>query len=183
MTLNDILVAALMQLDRGHDAQTLDIWRDKLTRFANDAMAELCTAVKPKRTEVISAPDNTFLIGDLERDCVKLISVKKNGKELSFLAEPAAGRVILSPTADRTENVEVTYQCMPMELSSPTDVPELPAQCHPLIVTYVVGRERASGDPAAQRGANVYFQMFQAGKATLKPHFGDVQNYRILNRW
>ena len=38
MTLNDIIVSALAQLDRGHDAQTLDIWRDKFTRFANDAV-------------------------------------------------------------------------------------------------------------------------------------------------
>ena len=37
MTLNDIIVSALAQLDRGHDAQTLDTWREKLTRFANEA--------------------------------------------------------------------------------------------------------------------------------------------------
>ena len=41
MTLNDIVVSALAQLDRGHDAQTLDIWRDKFARFANDAVADL----------------------------------------------------------------------------------------------------------------------------------------------
>ena len=41
MTLNDIIVSALAQLDRGHDAQTLDIWRDKFTRFANEAVVDL----------------------------------------------------------------------------------------------------------------------------------------------
>lgn len=40
MTLNDITVGALDRLDRGHDAQTLEMWRDKLTMFANDALTE-----------------------------------------------------------------------------------------------------------------------------------------------
>ena len=48
MTLNDIIVSALAQLDRGHDAQTLDTWREKLTRFAcgNNAV---CLAVCNRR--------------------------------------------------------------------------------------------------------------------------------------
>ena len=44
MTLNDIIVSALAQLDRGHDAQTMDVWRDKFTRFANDAVTDICAA-------------------------------------------------------------------------------------------------------------------------------------------
>lgn len=183
MTLNDILVAALMQLDRGHDAQTLDIWRDKLTRFANDAVVELAGTVKPQRTETVLLTGDGFLLSDLSRRCVKLLCAKKNGKRLGFLAELGNGRVRIAPSADREQQAEITYQYLPPELSSPTDVPELPEQCHPLIVTYVVGRERASGDPSTQRGANVYFQMFQAGKSALRPHLGDAENYRILNRW
>ena len=48
MTLNDIIVSALAQLDRGHDAQTLDIWRDKFTRFANDGVTDLAEAYQPR---------------------------------------------------------------------------------------------------------------------------------------
>ena len=51
MTLNDIIVSALAQLDRGHDAQTLDTWRDKFTRFANEAVIDLSAAWCPRRTE------------------------------------------------------------------------------------------------------------------------------------
>ena len=51
MTLNDIIVSALAQLDRGHDAQTLDTWREKLTRFANEAVLDLSEAYCPRRTE------------------------------------------------------------------------------------------------------------------------------------
>ena len=42
MTLNDIIVSALAQLDRGHDAQSLDVWRDKFTRVANDGVTDIC---------------------------------------------------------------------------------------------------------------------------------------------
>ena len=44
MTLNDILTAALAQLDRGHDAQTLENYRVRLTQYANDAQRELADA-------------------------------------------------------------------------------------------------------------------------------------------
>ena len=45
MTLNDILTAALAQLDRGHDAQTLENYRVRLTQYANDA--QRCTRAVP----------------------------------------------------------------------------------------------------------------------------------------
>lgn len=183
MTLNDILVAALMQLDRGHDAQTLDIWRDKLTRFANDAVTELAGAVKPQRTENVELTGDGFLLSALSRRCEKILAVRENGKRIGFLEELGSGRIRLPHAREKRKSVEVDYRFVPRELSSPTDVPELPEQCHPLIVTYVTGRERASGDPAAQQGANVYFQMFQAGKAALRPHVGGADNYRIVNRW
>ena len=183
MTLNDILVAALMQLDRGHDAQTLDIWRDKFTRFANDAVKELSSVIKPQRTELIGLTDGSFPLEALSRGCTRIVSIMQKGRKLGFLEELGSGRIRVSPSASKNQQVEVTYCCIPAELSSPTDEPELPAGCHPLIVTYVVGRERAGGDAATQSGANVYFQMFQAGKSALRPHVGGADNYKILNRW
>lgn len=62
-------------------------------------------------------------------------------------------------------------------------MPELPDWTHGLIVCYVVGRERASGEVGVQRGGNIYFQMYEAGKAKLRPHIGGADSYRILNRW
>lgn len=51
MTLNDILTAALAQLDRGHDAQTLENYRVRLTQYANDAQRELADALGLFRTD------------------------------------------------------------------------------------------------------------------------------------
>ena len=53
MTLNDILTAALAQLDRGHDAQTLENYRVRLTQYANDAQRELADALGLFRTDKV----------------------------------------------------------------------------------------------------------------------------------
>lgn len=54
---------------------------------------------------------------------------------------------------------------------------------HGLLVTYVVARERASSDAATQRGAGAYFQLYEAGKAALRPNRRAKDAYGIINRW
>jgi hypothetical protein len=179
MTLNDILVAALAQLDRGHDPQTLDTWRDKLTRFANDAQEDLCAFVRPRRSEMAQTQGNTLDVSTLERTCRKLVSLQKDGKPVRFSQGPATGRVCVSEDGP----LEVTYVFEPRPLSSPSDVPELPPLCHAAIVTYVVARERLSGDVSTQAGGNLYMQMYQAQKARLRSHYGEPDAYKITNRW
>lgn len=181
MTLNDIIVAALAQLDRGHDAQTLDVWRDKLTRFANDALIDLAYKVKPCREEAITLAGGSFSAGALGRRCLRVLAVEKDGQTLTFEEKP--GGTIAVPACAGEEAVTVRYVCLPRELSAATDEPELPEVCQPLIVTYVVARERSSGDPAAQRGANIYYQLYEAGRQRLRPHLGEAERFRIRNRW
>ncbi len=50
MTLNDILVSALAQLGRGHDAQTMELFRARLTDYANDAQDDSARALLFSRT-------------------------------------------------------------------------------------------------------------------------------------
>ena len=180
MTLNDIIVSALAQLDRGNDPQTLDVWREKFTRFANDAQEDLAAALQYRRQESLTAADGTLDLTQLSRPCVKVVLVQdskgraipiKQAGQSWTLAAPAEGEYL------------VTYRCKPRALTSPSDEPELPAHCHGLIVTYVAARERMSGDAATQRGAGIYFELYQAGKAKLRPHVGDAEAYRIRNRW
>lgn len=181
MTLNDIIVAALAQLDRGHDAQTLDVWRDKLTRFTNDGVLDLAAALKPRRTDTARVENETLDLGALARACQKVLRIARGGKETPFACGGETEKLSLPSLPDG--DVEITYQFVPKELSAATDVPELPPSCHALIVTYVVGRERASGDVSVQRGANVYFQMYEAGKRLLLPRAGGADAYKIVNRW
>ena len=178
MTLNDILVSALSQLDRGHDAQTLDIFRSRLTDYANDAQADLARAVCFTRTENVQTADGLIELSDLSRDCVKVESVRQRGNPVKFRrSDTGAIELPYSGAA------EITYRCLPKKLSSPTDVSELPAHTHGLIVSYIVGRERMAGDASTQRGANIYLSMYEAAKSKLIPHSGDSASYRIYNRW
>lgn len=183
MTLNDILVSALAQLDRGHDAQTLDVWRDKFTRFANDALADLTNAYRPRRRQRLELEEGHLDTQRLEKRCLSVLEVLEDGKALSFLEGGQSGVLRVEGASAPNAAVIVTYRYRPEEMSSPSDEPGLPRECHPLIVSYVVGRERAAGDAATQRGGNVYFQMYEAGKARLAPHVGGQDAYRILNRW
>ena len=95
MTLNDIIVSALAQLDRGHDAQTLDIWRDKFTRFANDGVTDLAEAYQPRATEAYESADGLLDTLSLSRPCVKLLSVTRSGKAEVFTPGPRSGTVLL----------------------------------------------------------------------------------------
>lgn len=180
MTLNDIVVSALAQLDRGHDAQTLDIWREKFARFANDAVADLARVYQPRTTETVESVDGQLDTTRLSLPCVRILSICRSGKAEAFSPGPASGVITLSGGPGK---VEVTYRHMPKEMRAPTDEPGLPVWCHGLIVCYVVARERAAGDVSLQRGSNIYFQMYEAGKADLCPHQGESGSYRLLNRW
>lgn len=180
MTLNDIIVSALAQLDRGHDAQTMDVWRDKFTRFANDAVTDICAAYKPRRTDVIDSRDGTFTTAMLSRGCRKVLFVKRNGVSEEFFDGDSSEVIV---TSGGPGTIEVTYRCVPKELFASTDEPDIPEWMHGLIVSYVVGRERAAGDVSLQRGGNIYFQMYEAGKAAIRPHLGGEDSQRIVNRW
>ena len=182
MTLNDIIVSALAQLDRGHDAQTLDTWREKFTRFANEAVLDLSAAYNPRCTEDFTLDGKLLDTRKLQRQCVRVHGVKRLGRYMSFF-ETGNSAVLCVPGAAANSTVQVNYRFAPETLSNTTDVPELPEWCHGLIVCYVVGRERASGEVGVQRGSNIYFQMYEAGKAKLRPHMGGADSYRIMNRW
>ncbi len=180
MTLNDIIVAALRQLDRGHDSLTLDTWRDKFAHFANEAADDLAHTLALKRTDSAAVADGMIDTSLLPRGCFKIVSVSRGGKELPFLTGLGSG-VVRVKAADGEADVKYVYAPKPM--SSPTDVPEVPEICHGLIVTYVVGRERASGDASTQRGANVYFELYRAGKMRLRSDLAEADAFAFRNRW
>lgn len=165
MTLNDIITSALAQLDRGHDAQTLDVWRGKFTGFANDGQYDLANSLKLRRTDTVTVTDGE---ATLPRECIKFIEVVQGNKRYSRIKDCPDGEA------------EITYRYSPKKMANTTDQPDIPEHMHGLIVTYVVARERASGDVTTQRGANIYMQLYEAGKTSLRPNRDE---YSIINRW
>ena len=178
MTLNDMLISALAQLDRGHDEQTLESFRKRLTDHANDAQSDIARAIGFSRTETVAPSNGLIELSDLARDCLKVVRVKQLGREVRFLRGDTG--VIALPYNDAAE---ITYICEPRRLVSPADVSELPEHTHGLIVSYMVGRERMAGDTSTQRGANIYLSMYEAAKSKLRPHVGDRGSYEIINRY
>ena len=178
MTLNDIIVSALAQLDRGHDSQTVEAFRKRLTDFANDAQADLARAIGFTKTETVVPVNGIVNVSQLSRNCIKVVKTCQMGHEVRFMRGDT-GAIALP----YNEPVTITYVCEPQRLVSPGDVSELPEHAHGLIVSYAVGRERMAGDTSTQRGANIYLSMYEAAKARLRPHPGDEASYRIVNRW
>lgn len=178
MTLNDILVSALAQLERGHDAQTMELFRARLTDYANDAQDDIARELLFSKKETVAPSAGIVDIESLSRDCIKVEKVTQLGGEVRF-RESGTGTIELPYDAP----AEITYRCLPQKLASPTDEPEIPAHTHGLMVLYVVGRERMAGDVSTQRGANIYLSMYEAAKSRLRPHMGDPAGYRIINRW
>ena len=178
MTLNDILTAALAQLERGHDPQTMEKFAARLTVYANDAQEDLARAMSFCRTEEVAPQNGVVEYDALSRRCIKVLRVTQLGHEVRFLRGDTGS--IALPYNDAAQ---VTYVCQPKPLALPGDVSELPEAVHGLIVTYVVGRERMAGDAGTQRGANMYLAMYEAAKAKLLPHPGDAESYKIINRY
>jgi len=179
MTRNDIIVSALAQLGRGQDAQSIDTYADKLAGYANDAILDLAAVYKPVRMDSVVASDGTINLSTLPRNCVKILKITQDGKVITFNAGTGSGEVTVGVNGD----VSITYQFAPILLRSTTDKPELPEYMHPLIVSYVVARERSATDASNQRGANIYYEIYEAGKRRIRPHVGEPHAYSIMNKW
>ena len=179
MTLNDIIVAALAQLDRGHDAETVAIYRSRLTQYANEAQNDLAETLGFTRTDTVPTENGILYLYTLERRCTRVEKIRQLGKSVPFRAEYKPGLILLP----YSEPAEVTYRFMPNELINDNDVSELDDYLHPLIVSYVVGRERMGGDVATQDGANIYLSMYNAAKAKLRGYLKSDDAFRIINRW
>ena len=81
------------------------------------------------------------------------------------------------------EDVPVVALVRSSKLETATDVSELPEAVHPLIVSYVVGRERMGGDVSTQGGGNIYISMYNAAKAKLRGSAQAGDPYTITNRY
>ena len=180
MTLKELLTGALLQLDRGTDAQTLESWRDKLTCYLNDAMIDLTSELQPRRTDELTLTNGSLDLSALPRDAVKVIALSRGSTRLPFYY--GASTELLRVPAVVDGEVLVTYRYMPTLLKVDTDVPELPEWSHGAMVGYAVGRERASGDASSIASARACFELYNAAKRMMRANRGEMDAYAIENR-
>ena len=180
MTLKELLTGALLQLDRGTDAQTVESWRDKLTRYLNDAMIDLTSELQPRRSDTLPLEGGIIELRGLPRSAVKVIALTRGGTRLPFYYGASTEQLRVPATTDG--DVLVTYRYMPEPLKVDTDIPELPEWCHGAMIGYAVGRERASGDAASIASARACFELYQAAKRMMRAHRGEMDAYSIEHR-
>ena len=180
MTLKELLTGALLQLDRATDAQTLEAWRDKLTRYLNDAMIDLTSELQPRRTDTLTLTGGALDLSALPRDVVKVVALSRGSTRLPFYYGLSTAQLRVPAAEDG--DVQVTYRYMPESLKVDTDIPDLPQWCHGALVSYAVGRERASGDSASLNAARACFELYNAAKRMMRAHRGEQDAYAIENR-
>lgn len=178
MTLNEIIVAALQQLKRGKDSQTIESYRGAFTQYANMAQQDLAKHFPQYRTDPVTLEDGGFAVSCLPRWCTKVIGVTQNGNPVAFDAGAETGLIAVAAQGE----VLVRYRTLPRPLENTTDSPDLPAQLHPAIVSYVVASDRAEGDASTQGGSALYFRIYQEQKRQLlRGGYGTPGSYRIEN--
>ena len=79
MTLNEIMVDALAQLDRSSDPAMLERYRLAFTSYANDVVQEIADDFRLTRTESVPLVDGAFAISDLSDICTKTSSACRGG--------------------------------------------------------------------------------------------------------
>ena len=121
MTLNDILTAALAQLDRGHDAQTLENYRVRLTQYANDAQRELADALGLFRTDKVRTSAGIVDTSLLPRRVKRIERVVQLGRAVPFRCGDRTNTLLLPyDTA-----AEITYRYEPRTLNDNSDRSDL----------------------------------------------------------
>ena len=180
MTLKELLTGALLQLDRGTDAQTVESWRDKLTRYLNDAMIDLTSELQPRRSDTLPLEGGIIELRGLPRSAVKVIALTRGDTRLPFYYGASTEQLRVPATTDG--DVLVTYRYMPELLKVDTDIPDLPEWCHGAMIGYAVGRERASGDAASIASARACFELYNAAKRMMRAHRGEMDAYSIEHR-
>jgi len=183
MTLQELLTATLQQLDRGTDAQTLESWRDKLTRYLNDAVIDLSGVLKPRRTDETEIQGGMLDLSQLPRRSVKVLALSREGLRLPFYYGVGTDKLHVPAVSDGS--VTITYRYLPTPMRADTDEPDLPARVDAdgAIVLYAVGRERAAGDGSSIAAARACFELYEMAKRRLAEHAGENDAYRIVNRY
>ena len=183
MKLSDIIVSALNDLDANTDAQSIEAYSTRFTQYANDAVRIIAEKYAATRTETMSLTDGIFSIDDLERECIKIVSVQDETEtDVDFYQKPYGSGSFFCDT--EYTSVSVTYTYYPKLLTNTSDEPELPKFTHEYITLYVVARNRSGGDPDTQGAAAIHYQLFNSALSRMgKSSRGDPNSYKIINRW
>ena len=179
MTLLQLMYAALDELERPHDTETVALWRERLTAYANEAVSDLYTTFRPWRRETLTPRHGVLTLSGLSRTCSKVLGIESGGMRIPFHYGTGTDELIV-PGWD-SEPLTVVYRYAPTVLQNDDDSTDLPAACDPLIVLYMVARDRAHGDASAQNGSRLRLSLYENQKRRLKLDYDEPSGCRIYN--
>lgn len=185
MTLSAIITSALAQLDRGEDPQLVTKYESKFKQYANDAVLDLAKDFPMHFTEPVILVNGKFYTTDLSKLAVKILTVKQNNRPVDWDLGDEAGEIVCLDANKNalTGSVDVKYKYTPSDMTSTSDIPGIPEQLHKCIVTYIVARDKASGDPTTQGASTIYFQLYERQKSGLMlGGLGAQSQYKFINR-
>lgn len=176
-----MIYSALRQLERGTDAQTVDKYRDVFTDYANAALFEIAKRLRPSYISKVTLDKNGRLdINTLPRACmyIETISDAETGSEMAW-SEIYTGTVEVTNGADK--EVNVFYRYIPIDLTSPTDEPQLPEYMHKIIPYYIVACHKQDTNTETEYD---YFTQFYRHLAQISNmHVKDASKLKLINMW
>ena len=180
MTLDEMIVGVLAQMHRPYDGATMDEWRTRIKLYLNEALCDLTAALRPWRRETVRIEGGCVNTALLSRHCIKVLELCVDGRRRTFFYN---GRLdCLGVPGIISGEAVLCYRYMPPALENPDDTPDLPAECHPLLVTYAVARERTQWDGQSLNGASAGFALYEAQRGRVRKTLGEPLGYGFFNK-
>jgi hypothetical protein len=181
MTLEDLIRSALAELEYPSDTAALPLWQEKLIRFANEAVTDVAETFRPWRRDPLPLQNGTLTLSALPYTVSKVLGVERGGMRLPFCYGDSTDVLRVPGVPDGT--VTVVYRYQPAALIELTDEPQLPASCHPLLVTYMVARFCMQNDAQGMNHASAALSVYETLKRRLKMDFDEPAGYGIYHIW
>ena len=181
VTVTELTQSALAELDHPENTAALPMWKEKLLRFANEAVVDLAETFRPWRRDSLPLQSGVLDLSALPYTVGKVLGTERGGMRIPFCYGADTTTLRLPGVPDGP--VTVVYRYLPKPLVEDSDEPELPAACDPLIVLYMVGRFSMTNDAQGQSHASAALSVYETRKRRLKLDFDEPTDYRFLNCW
>ena len=176
-----LIQAALGELEHPEDTAALPLWKEKLLRFANEAVVDLYETFRPWRRDPLMLTNGALDLTALPYTVGKVLGVERGGMRVPFFFDPDTNTLRVPGVPDGS--MTVVYRYLPKTLVEDTDEPELPAACHPLIVLYMVGRFSMINDAQGLNHTSAAMSLYETRKRRLKLDLDEPTDYQITRRW
>ena len=166
MTTLELMKMTLRKLDRPTDNDTVDLYKERLMGYLNEALLDLTAEFRPWRRDTLTVTGGQAELTGLPRACLKVLAARVDGERRLFYYGSTRGTLLFPGMEDGT--VEITYRYQPDLLSELTDEPQLPEGLQGLLVEYAAARERSRFDAASQNAARLDLTLYRDMKGKLR---------------